>query len=139
MEDYRANNDPALNAALNSVPRRSLPELLKEALASGDLERVAARDREWRADPVNAWVDTEVSLNSLGYELVAAGRLDQAIAVFRVNAAAYPRSANAWDSLGEACMKKGDKESAIRSYEKALEINPNQRSAIDALKILRAR
>jgi len=139
MEDYRANNDPALNAALRYAPRKSLPELLKEALASGDLARVAERDREWRADPANAWFDTEVAVNSLGYELVAAGRLDQAIAVFRVNAAAYPRSANAWDSLGEACLKKGDREAAIRSYEKALELNPGQQSAIDALRVLRAR
>jgi len=139
FEDYRTNNDPALNAALSYVPARSLPELLKEALSADDLKLAAERDRQWRADPTNAYFDTEVPVNSLGYELMAAGRLDQAIEVFRLNAAAFPRSANAWDSLGEAYRTRGDKEAAIRSYQKALELNPNQGSAIEALRILRGR
>ena len=139
FEDYRANNDPALKAALEYVPKKSLPELLKEAFAANDFNRAAEQERQWRADPANAYADTEVPVNSLGYELMAAGRLDQAIAVFRVNAAAYPRSANAYDSLGEAYMTKGDREAAIKSYEKALELDPNQRSAIDALRTLRGR
>jgi cytochrome c-type biogenesis protein CcmH/NrfG len=70
---------------------------------------------------------------------MAAGRVDQAIAVFRINAAAYPRSANAYDSLGEAYMTKGDREAAIKSYEKALALDPNQKSAIDALRTLRGK
>jgi tetratricopeptide (TPR) repeat protein len=139
FEDYRANNDPALNAALGYVPKKSLPELLREALAADDFSRVAERDREWRADAANAYFDAEASVNSLGYELLAAGRVDQAIAVFRLNAAAYPRSANAYDSLGEAYKTKGDREAAIKSYEKALALDPNQRSASDALRTLRGR
>jgi hypothetical protein len=137
FEDYRANNDPALIAALDYVPPRSLTELLKEALSAGDFKLAAERDRQWRADPANAYFDTEVPVNSLGYELIAAGRLDQAIEVFKLNAAAFPRSANAWDSLGEAYRTRGDREAAIRSYRKALELDPNQRSAVEALRILR--
>jgi hypothetical protein len=136
FEAYRTNNDPALNAALNYVPKRSLAEILKETLSANDWKLAAERDRQWRADPVNAYVDTEGELNSLGYELLAAKRLDQAIEVFRLNAAAYPQSANAYDSLGEAYRTRGDKEAAIRSYEKALELNPKQQSAVEALKAL---
>lgn len=139
FEDYRTNNDPALNAALNYVPTRSLPELLREALSANDFKLAAERDRQWRADPVNAYFDTEDQLNSLGYELMAAERLDQAIEVFKLNVAAYPQSANAYDSLGEAYMTKGDKEAAIRNYEKALELNPNQQSAVEALRVLRGK
>ncbi|MDQ2970774.1 MAG: S41 family peptidase, partial [Acidobacteriota bacterium] len=136
FEDYRTNNDPALNAALNFVPTRSLPELLKEALSADDLKLALERDRQWRADPVNAYSDTEIQLNSLGYELLAAKRLDHAIAVFTLNVAAYPESANVYDSLGDAYAAAGDKAAAIRNYEKALERNPNQRSAVEALKAL---
>jgi tetratricopeptide (TPR) repeat protein len=128
-----------LNAALRYVPTKSLPELLREALSANDLPRVAERDREWRANPANAYFDTEVAVDSLGYELLAADRPDQAIAVFRLNAAAYPRSANAYDSLGEAYRIKGDREAAIRSYEKALALDPNRRSAADALRTLRGK
>jgi hypothetical protein len=139
FEDYRTNNDPALNAALNYVPTRSLAELLKEALLANDLKLALEKEKRWRADPVNAYVDTEGELNGLGYELLAAKRLDQAVEVFQLNAAAYPQSANAHDSLGEAYRARGDREAAIRSYERALGLNPNQRSAVEALKALRGR
>jgi hypothetical protein len=139
FEDYRTNNDPALNAALRYVPTKSLPELLKEAFSAGDFNLAAEQERRWRADPANAYSDTEAPVNSLGYELLAAGRVDQAIAVFRSNAAAYPRSANAYDSLGEAYRTKGDREAAIQSYEKALTLDPSLRSAIDALRTLRGK
>ena len=139
FEDYRANNDPALNAALNYVAKKSLPELLKEAFSANDFNLAAEREKQWRADPANAYFDTEAAVNSLGYELLAAGRVDQAIAVFRLNAAAYPRSANAYDSLGDAYKTKGDRGAAIQSYEKALALDPSQRSASDALRALRGR
>lgn len=141
FEDYRTNNDPALNAALSSVPRRPLAELLKDAVSAGDFQRAAAAYREWRADPVNAYVlaDAELPVNSLAYELMASRRLDQAVEVFKLNAAVFPGSANAFDSLGEAYKTKGDRELAIQSYEKALELDPSMRSAAEALKELRSR
>ncbi|KFF00563.1 hypothetical protein IX39_07955 [Chryseobacterium formosense] len=36
-----------------------------------------------------------------------------------------PNNANAWDSLGEAYFINGDKENALKSYQKALELDPN--------------
>jgi tetratricopeptide (TPR) repeat protein len=45
--------------------------------------------------------------------------------------------ANGYDSLGEAYMKKGDKENAIKYYEKALVLDPKMGTAIEALKKLR--
>jgi tetratricopeptide (TPR) repeat protein len=36
----------------------------------------------------------------------------------------FPKSANAWDSLGEAYALKGDKESAIKHFKKSLSLNP---------------
>lgn len=141
LEDYRANNDPALKAALSYVPKKSLADLLRQAVSANDFAKAAAVYREWRADPVNAYAqaDAEIPVNSLGYELMAAKRLDQAVEVLKLNAAAFPRSANAFDSLGEAYRTKGDRESAIRSYEKALELDPNMKSAADALKDLSSR
>ncbi len=140
FEDYRSNNDPALKAALASVPRKSLPELVKDAVSADDFPRAAAVYREWREDPVNAYAlaQIEVPMNALGYELLAGKRLDQAIEVFKLNAAAFPESSNAFDSLGEAYRTRGDRDLAIRSYEKALALDQNMRSAADALKELRA-
>ena len=137
--DYRANHDPALKAALTHVPGKPLKGLLKEAVLAGDFRLAARRYAEWRADPANAYACAEIEVNSLGYELLASTRLDQAIAVFRLNADACPRSANAYDSLGEAYMARGDRELAIQSYERALELDPKSRTALEALKTLRSR
>lgn len=137
--DYLANNDPALKAALNYVPKRSLEELLTEALLSGDPKMAAERFREWQAEPANAYIDAEPQLNSLGYALMAKKRVEQAIELFKLNVSAFPQSANAYDSLGEAYTVAGNKGLAIKNYEKALELNPNLSSAIEALKKLRGK
>jgi tetratricopeptide (TPR) repeat protein len=62
----------------------------------------------------------EGRINSIGYALLSAGRIDEAIVVFEYNVAKYPQSANCYDSLAEAFEKKGDRRQAIRNYAKAL-------------------
>jgi hypothetical protein len=64
-------------------------------------------------------VATEADMNTYGYELLGAGRTDEAVAVFRKNVADYPKSWNTYDSLGEALAVKGDKAAAIEQYRKA--------------------
>jgi cytochrome c-type biogenesis protein CcmH/NrfG len=51
-------------------------------------------------------------------------RLDDAIEILILNVAEYPKSWNVYDTLGEAYMKKGENQSAIKNYEKALQLNP---------------
>ena len=74
----------------------------------------------------------ENPLNDLGYRVLeqdAAG----AVTILQANVEAYPTSANAWDSLGEACLAAGDKDRARESYQKALELDPGMASAREAL------
>lgn len=73
-----------------------------------------------RAEAVT--VATEADINAYGYELLGAGRIDEAIGVFRKNAADHPTSWNTYDSLGEALAAKGDKAAAIEQYRKALDL-----------------
>lgn len=61
----------------------------------------------------------EADMNTYGYQLLGAGQTDSAIAVFRKNVKDYPKSWNAYDSLGEALAKKGDKKRAVEAYTKA--------------------
>jgi len=75
--------------------------------------------------------------NTFGYALLRAGRVEDAIRVLEWNVGAYPESANTYDSLAEAYMTQGDNELAIRFYEKALEMNPENAGAREALQELR--
>ncbi|HKA88225.1 MAG TPA: tetratricopeptide repeat protein, partial [Haliangiales bacterium] len=85
----------------------------------------------------SAYDASEAEVNVLGYSLLRGGRAVDAVEVFRWNAAAFPASANAYDSLGEAYLKVGKKDQAAESYRKALELDPgnvNARRALEKLK-----
>jgi tetratricopeptide (TPR) repeat protein len=78
----------------------------------------------------------ERELNQLGYTLLYGGHEQDAITVFQRNVQDYPQSSNAYDSLGEAYMKTGQKDLAIKNYEKSLELNPKNDNGKEMLKKL---
>jgi len=80
----------------------------------------------------------EGSLNTFGYAVLAAGDADGAVRVFALNAELFPGSGNVWDSLAEAHMSRGDTEEAIRFYEKALQLDPENENARQRLAALRS-
>ncbi|GEC80211.1 hypothetical protein FAQ01_30810 [Flavobacterium aquatile] len=71
----------------------------------------------------------ETILNKIGYTFLKEKSVDDAIIVFQENAKQFPNNANAWDSLGEAYAANQDSENALKSYKKALEIDPSLESA----------
>jgi CubicO group peptidase (beta-lactamase class C family) len=80
---------------------------------------------------------SESSMNSLGYRLLGGNKPDDALKIFRLNVERFPNSANVYDSLAEAYMKTGDKQAAIKNYEKSLELDPKNKGAEEMLKKLR--
>jgi hypothetical protein len=64
----------------------------------------------------------EQTTNAIGYRLLQAGHVTEAVEVFRANAAAWPESANVYDSLGEAQERAGQLEQALASYRRAAAI-----------------
>jgi len=69
-------------------------------------------------------VATENELNLYAYQLMNQGQQDKAIEMFKLNTERHPKSANAWDSLGEGYATKGDKKNAIANFKKSLSMNP---------------
>ena len=91
-----------------------------------------------RADNDSSYDFSESELNSLGYQLLSGKhKASEAIEVFKLNTVAYPKSSNAFDSLAEAYQVSGDKELAIKNYQKAVELDPTNLHAVDMLKKLR--
>ena len=91
------------------------------------MEGIAAAIAEFeaqRARNANAVLFGEQTLNAAGYALIGEGRKADAIEVFKLNVRAYPQSANVYDSLAEAYLDSGDKESAARWYREALRRSP---------------
>lgn len=135
--EYRANVDPALREILAWKPEPSLAERMRDAFAAGDSAGALRLHLTYKTDPRHAYTDTEVELNALGYELLRQGRHQAAIAVLQLNSADHPGSSNAFDSLGEAYMEAGRREEAVRSYERALALDPANENARQMLEKLR--
>ena len=80
---------------------------------------------------------SEPRLNQTGYGYLQAGKVKEAIELFKLNVLAYPDSWNTYDSLAEAYMMDGNKELAIAYYEKSLKLNPGNENAVSRLKKLK--
>lgn len=72
---------------------------------------------------------SELSLNYYGYDLMGQDKKDSALAVFKLNVEFYPKSANAYDSLGECLLNIGKEKEGIDAYKKSLELNPENTNA----------
>ena len=79
---------------------------------------------------------SESELNELGYELLGMKKYDDAIAILKLNVEEFPNSSNVYDGLGEAFMKNGNKDLAIKNYKQSLELDPSNTHAVDMLKKL---
>lgn len=88
---------------------------------------------KYSSRPVNTDV-LEYLLIRAGYNQLEENKFDQAIAIFTLNCSANPTSYNAFDSLGEAYMNKGDHVAAIKNYQKSLELDPSNQNAVEMIK-----
>ncbi|HNX51278.1 MAG TPA: alpha/beta fold hydrolase [Thermoanaerobaculaceae bacterium] len=111
---------------LQSAPFNGLLDNQGVAAAAQALGAARATNRA-------AILASEDELNGRGYEHLASGATEDAVAVFRLNTEAFPFSANTYDSLGEALRAAGDREGSTVAYRKALELDPASASARSAL------
>lgn len=109
--------------------------LYKKILAQG-AQAAISEYRQWRKGRAADEAINEDQLNRLGYDLLGAQRVKDAIEVFRLNVEEHPQSANTYDSLGEAYAAAGDKEQAIKNYQRSVELNPGNTNGVEALKKL---
>jgi len=84
------------------------------------------------------FLPSESMVNNLGYYVLRELRnYDQAIEIFKMNTINYPKSSNAFDSLGSAYLDKGDNTSAIKYYQISVDLNPANKDAADIINKLK--
>ena len=87
-------------------------------------------DQQGKTDSAKKYLDesmtfaTEAELNAYGYQEMGANQVGNARSAFIAATVKYPKSANAWDSLGEYYALQGDKKNAILNFRKSLSLNP---------------
>ncbi len=127
---------PNIKRAYDS--RTSIAETLSATIAAGGIDQAAKQYHEVKAAAPATYNFDEDELNALGYQLIQAHKVDQAIRIFQLNVEAYPRSGNTWDSLAEAYMDNGNKPQAIANYQRSLQLNPSNTNAVKMLQKLNA-
>ena len=80
-----------------------------------------------KEDEVTNWVG----------EILSLGKIKEASEVAKLNGGLYPNSSGAYSSLAVAYVNNGEKGLAIRAYEKALELSPENAFIIDAIRKLK--
>ncbi|TKT89286.1 serine hydrolase [Dyadobacter frigoris] len=79
---------------------------------------------------------SEGELNNFGYYLLNKASKDKALEIFKLNTILFPGSSNTFDSLAETYESIGDKDSAIKNYKRALELDPGNSNSAEHLKKL---
>ena len=94
---------------------RAADGTLSGGLAAVESHYAALSDRlGWKVTP------PEVIVNLAGYSALGRKEMTEAIALFRLNVANYPDSANVYDSLGEGLEAAGHSREALEQYEEAV-------------------
>jgi CubicO group peptidase (beta-lactamase class C family) len=138
---YHRNINTAILNILNNQPYDEPKRSIAEALYKISFEKggaaAIAEYRRLKAGTTSASYDfSESELNTLGYQLLAKERTKDAIEIFKLNVEMFPAASNPYDSLGEAYLKDGNKELALANYKRAVELNPANAGAIQAVRRL---
>lgn len=110
---------------LRMMNKKNLSEFLQLGKSIDDLVSFAKN-----SDLENSEYNfSESGINSFGYQLMAEGKNEDALKIFKLNTELFPEAFNTYDSYGECLVKVGKVEDGIAAYKKSLELNPNNDNA----------
>jgi proline iminopeptidase len=75
----------------------------------------------------------EASINIAAYQLMFAGKPEEALIAFKMNVLEFPESGNVYDSFAECYLAIGDTTAAKENYKKSLELDPENANARSVL------
>lgn len=77
------------------------------------------------------------NLNAIAYGLYEEQKLEEAIKVLKLNAQLYPEIWSIYNYLGDIYAELGNKQLAIKNYERSLQLNPRNEDGSKALTALK--
>jgi CubicO group peptidase (beta-lactamase class C family) len=115
------------------LPKKSIASDLYKKLNEVDLASAITYYQDLKENHPDDFNFQESELNILGYRLLSEDRKEEAIGIFQLNVKMFTQSSNVYDSLGEAYMKNGQNEYAIKNYQRSLDLDPNNTNAKEML------
>ena len=120
-----------LNKKSVRFPRKDAVKLYAQIMVTKGIDPAKKALKQFRSDSLNYEIN-ENELNTLGYDLLNTN-IQEALEVFKTNMELFPLSWNVYDSYGEALLKNGEKDKAIKMYRKSIEINPTNENGKNVL------
>jgi hypothetical protein len=116
-----------------------LPDVLTETANKSGGPAAVQQYRDLRAKYYGgqSYDFSENALVAVATPLIAADKPDDAIVWLQLNTEFYPRSSATYAALGQAYARKNDTANAVKSFEKALELDPNNQTAKRELELLK--
>lgn len=120
----------AKRAALDITPgkRSSVWWLVRTGMLDGGDAALAAA-RPLLANNPDGYSLEDSEFENAGIMLFNLGRPRDALPLWRWNTERFPRSANAWDSLGYAYQATGDRTRALDCFKRELALDPRSEAA----------
>ena len=97
-------------------------KILDQIEQPGGAEKVGVALADAHQHDPKANLFPEAIVNIMGYEHLQAGDTKGALEILKLNATAYPNSANVYDSLSDAYLANGQNDLARENAKKALEL-----------------
>lgn len=109
------------------IPRIS--DVVAAKLVEKGIEPALQMYRQLKQTQADKYDFREHILDELGWNLLENKRISDAVEVFKLNIESFPKSANAYDSLGEAYFMDKKYEIALVNFKKFLELAPQSEHA----------
>lgn len=123
-----------LNNKVYDLPQKSAAKVLFNSINKDGIEYGTSEFLKVKDNP-EYYVD-ENELNVLSYVFMQKNKAKIAASILELGIAQFPNAFNLFDSYGEVLLNLGKKEEAIENYKKSIELNPNNKHGIEALKKL---
>lgn len=104
--------------------RESLAKILKTNIAQNGVNAAVKEFYDAKKKEADAYYVDAEEMNTLGDALMEAGKMKEALEVFKLNAEEHPAIWWVHRKLGQAYALLGDRESGFKSYDEASKLNP---------------
>ena len=119
-----------VKAFVATVDEKQKSEILSKSLDNAIERANLTKDAEMN------FYNSANNLNELGYSYMEKNEIKKALEIFKLNTLLFPNDGNVYDSYGEALLNAKNISEAKKMYKKSLELNPDNKNAIDILKSL---
>ena len=113
-----------------------ISDIIGRILVTEGIESAISEYQRLKESNNNQYKFNKWELNTLGNRLIKLEKFPEAIEIFKLNTASYPKYSSAFGGLGEAYRLNGNPDLAIENFKMALELYPDNNWAKRKLKQL---